>query len=666
MVSQMFAAAIAVQPSVGVAALDLPSTSTSPPQSGFALWHHFFASYPPPPPPSAAAYPSKLRFDRSFLFGVATAPAHVEDNLHDAWLPFCNTTELHPNGRPHCHAWRTTPRAAERLRFWSEPEVEIGLAAALNSGVFRMGVDWSRLAPTSPSAFPNASAPVAPACSAFCEAREEAKVGASPGAPPEGCACSGVQDFEALARYREIVGMAKAKGMKVVLTLFHHSLPVWVGEAGGWTNEAVVREFGSFVRDVAAGLGESVDYWLTMNEPMAFALFTYIEGTWPQAFPQSNYLEVVLKALQGDERSVKAAIDNLAGAHNLAYSHIHQMHTLRGWRAPQVGMAARAQILEGKDPWDGPAVMLSREFMDFTITDKIQDRLDFLGLNYYGKEVISGQTIAQPTDVGYSEAGRAIDTEGLYSVLQMFHERYVNKPGATWKRFMVTENGVADATDVLRPAFITEHLAAIAAAVSKGIDVFGYIHWTISDNWEWADGYCPKFGLVDVDRADNLRRHRRPSFALFRDIVAKRRVTVPQREDAWAQVQAAVAAGATHRFCRADDGQSSLDAAIERPFSDKDWRFSAAEAEVDRQKEMRSQTQKHTSAVTDSVAEVTSTINQTIWGMWDSIPGQDEVNAGVYNTLNDTMLGLGHAIWGNWLDSNEEVLEAAVVEGREV
>ena len=102
------------------------------------------------------------------------------------------------------------------------------------------------------------------------------------------------------------------------------------------------------------------------------------------------------------------------------------------------------------------------------------------------------------------------------------------------------------------------------------------------------------------------------------------------------------------------------------PLLDKDWRFSAAEAEVDRQKEARSQTQKHTSAVTDSVAEVTSTINQTIWGMWDSIPGQDEVNAGVYNTLNDTMLGLGHAIWGNWLDSNEEVLEAAVVEGREV
>lgn len=99
------------------------------------------------------------------------------------------------------------------------------------------------------------------------------------------------------------------------------------------------------------------------------------------------------------------------------------MHKQLGWRKPQVGIAARAQILEPATLTDIPAVALSREFMDFTITDKIKDRLDFLGLNYYGKEIISGATIAQPADIGYSEAGRAIDTEGLYSVLQMFHER---------------------------------------------------------------------------------------------------------------------------------------------------------------------------------------------------------------------------------------------------
>eukprot|EP00967_Tisochrysis_lutea_P039869 scaffold47821_cov29-Tisochrysis_lutea.AAC.2 len=398
----------------------------------------------PPPPPSVAAFPAPLTFDRSFLFGVATAPAHVEDQLSDAWLPFCKEPG-------NCHAWLTTPKADERLRFWTEPEVEIGLAAELGSGIFRMGVDWSRLAPDPPSAFSNTSTP---ACDSFCKQHEAMAtlppsprpLEASP-KPPDSCVCSGVQDKAALRRYAEIVNMAKAKGMKVVLTLFHHSLPVWVGKAGGWLHDGLVREFGLLSRDVAVGLGESIDYWLTMNEPMAFALFTYIEGTWPQALPQSSYVDVLLKAIENPDASIRAAVGNLASSHRLAYAQvsgdldarcvdgrcgasnrlsgarIHQVHKQLGWRKPQVGIAARAQILEPATLTDIPAVALSREFMDFTITDKIKDRLDFIGLNYYGKEIISGATIAQPADIGFSEAGRAIDTEGLFSVLQMFHER---------------------------------------------------------------------------------------------------------------------------------------------------------------------------------------------------------------------------------------------------
>jgi hypothetical protein len=561
----------------------------------------------PPPPPSTAAFPAPLHFDSSFLFGVATAPAHVEDELNDAWLPFCQEPG-------HCHAWLSTPKAEQRLRFWTQPEVEINLAAELGSGIFRMGVDWSRLAPRPPSLFDNSSTP---ACDSFCKRQEAAApvpalprtLAPSP-APPTGCVCSGVQDQAALRRYADIVQMAQGKGIKVALTLFHHSLPKWVGEAGGWLRDDLVREFGLFVRDVAIGLGESVDFWLTMNEPMAFALFTYIEGTWPQALPQSSYVDVLLKAVGDPEASIRAAVDNLANSHRLAYaqvcssdsvmvawvcpgeglfgwegdagvgwgdwqcdgfdehglgaarksidhvthprgcasehrgrrparpssdsltrlhprmqvkkgpqcitsvqtrsacfsthrictvcgsvslvkrgqlgchtptpapaatplqihqgpsaltvfrrsqrafqlshppmsagvlgagsvirllysdsrpachpSQIHQVHKQLGWRKPQVGIAARAQILEPATLTDIPAVALSREFMDFTITDKIKDRLDFLGLNYYGKEIISGATIAQPADIGYSEAGRAIDTEGLFSVLQMFHER---------------------------------------------------------------------------------------------------------------------------------------------------------------------------------------------------------------------------------------------------
>lgn len=273
----------------------------------------------PPPPPSVAAFPAPLQFGSSFLFGVATAPAHVEDELNDAWLPFCQEPG-------NCHAWLSTPKAEERLRFWTEPEVEINLAAELGSGIFRMGVDWSRLAPRPPSFFSNSSNP---ACDSFCKRQEAAAavpasprtLAASP-APPAGCVCSGVQNQAALRRYADIVQMARGKGMKVALTLFHHSLPVWVGEAGGWLRDDLIREFGLFVRDVATGLGESVDFWLTMNEPMAFALFTYIEGTWPQALPQSSYVDVLLKAVENPDASIRAAVDNLASSHRLAYAQV--------------------------------------------------------------------------------------------------------------------------------------------------------------------------------------------------------------------------------------------------------------------------------------------------------------------------------------------------------
>jgi hypothetical protein len=138
---------------------------------------------------------------------------------------------------------------------------------------------------------------------------------------------------------------------------------------------------------------------------------------------------------------------------------------------------------------------------------------------------------------------------------------------------MVTENGVADSTDVLRPAFITEHLAAIAAAIAAGIDITGYIHWTISDNWEWADGYCPKFGLYSVDRdSDDLARTARPSAKLYGEISRAKAVSSAQRQAAWAQVVAH--RGEARPFCRSTNGKEGLDMPRLRPFSSTaDWRF---------------------------------------------------------------------------------------------
>ncbi len=153
---------------------------------------------------------------------------------------------------------------------------------------------------------------------------------------------------------------------------------------------------------------------------------------------------------------------------------------------------------------------------------------------------------------------------------------FVNRKTTHKLPIIITENGVSDDTDYLRPPYLVEHLVAMRQAMNEGVDVRGYVFWTISDNWEWKDGYCPKFGLFSVNRPDNLRREPREySVRLFSDIVKTGAVTQQQRDAAWnryAAVQGG-AGGVMRSMCRAEDGQSAVDVAVKKPFGKSEWRF---------------------------------------------------------------------------------------------
>jgi hypothetical protein len=108
--------------------------------------------------------------------------------------------------------------------------------------------------------------------------------------------------------------------------------------------------------------------------------------------------------------------------------------------------------------------------------------------------------------------------------------------------------------------------------MDDGVPIAGYIFWTISDNWEWADGYCPKFGLYEVDRSTKaLRRIPRPSAHLFTSIVKNRRLAQADRNQAWEGLKSQF--GKPRPFCRSADGLNSLDKPEERPLVPMDWRF---------------------------------------------------------------------------------------------
>mmetsp|Transcript_14791 Transcript_14791/g.43460 ORF Transcript_14791/g.43460 Transcript_14791/m.43460 type:complete len:665 (-) Transcript_14791:149-2143(-) len=466
-------------------------------------------------------------FGPEFEFGLATAPAHVEDGLEDAWVQFARKGKV--------LAWKNTPRAEERTLFWTQPEAEIALAAEAGAKVFRMGVDWGRLCPR-PGAF----------------------------------------DEEAWAVYEDMFRLVGKHGMRVMLTLFHHSLPIWIQDDGGWTNATTVDHFVYFARGVLARISRDqalpglMHSLVPMNEPHVYAMLTYCAQIWPPARAEPSPFESLACFTPWGDYGI--SMDAMARAHNATYRAVREL----GLELP-VGVAHHVPCYDALSVLDKPAQHISEVLTTYHFQDLVRDTTDFLGVNYYGREIIKGASIALLNTEEYSEAGRSVFPDGMYRVLRAFHKRYPGMP------MYVTENGISDATDVLRPSYLIEHLLAVKAAMAMGVQVRGYVFWTITDNWEWADGYCPKFGIVAMNRTEGgLERTKRPSFQVYKDIATTKRITADARETAWATVRAAVKTRAMRPFCRAADGKTGLDVAEARPFSRRDWRYGKRESRARR------------------------------------------------------------------------------------
>ncbi|XP_009124818.1 galactolipid galactosyltransferase SFR2, chloroplastic [Brassica rapa] len=510
-----------------------------------------------------------------FFFGLATAPAHSEDELDDAWLQFAKETPssasdavpgseaanrkkiklavgaitkglaknkhikevkaASADDKPPANnvaAWHNAPHAEDRLMFWSDPDKEVKLAKETGVTVFRMGIDWSRIMPKEPT-----------------EGIKEAV------------------DYEALEHYKWILNRVRSNGMKVMLTLFHHSLPPWAADYGGWKIEKTVDYFMDFTRLVVDSMFELVDSWVTFNEPHVFTLLTYMCGSWPGNNP--DFMEMATSTLpMGVFHRV---LHYMGVAHSKAYDYIHSKICLK---KPLVGIAHHVSFIRPYGLFDTGAVTISNSLTVYPYIDSISKKLDFIGINYYGQESVCGVGIKLVETDEYSESGRGIYPDGLYRVLLMLHERYKHLKIP----FIVTENGVSDETDVIRRPYLIEHLLALYAAMLKGVPVLGYIFWTVSDNWEWADGYGPKFGLVAVDRSNNLARTLRPSYHLFSKIVKSGKITRKDRSLAWNELQKAAKSGKLRPFYRAVDNHGlmyadGLDKPQWRPYVDRDWRF---------------------------------------------------------------------------------------------
>lgn len=502
---------------------------------------------------SHTALAQSVSFDQfpHFAFGLATAPAHSEDQLNDPWLSFAKSGGV--------AAWKNTPRADERLRFWSEPDVELSWTASTGVGAIRLGVDWGRLVPHLPGSLN---------CGSM-----------SP------CA-AGVQDREALKHYKVILEKIRSYGLEPTVTLFHHSLPQWAIDLGGWSNRLVVDYFLRFVEDVVLECGALVDEWITFNEPTVYSLLSDIARIWPPGGKQK--LGGLISVPLIKRGAYWLALENMAEAHKQAYIRIHeldksvasQQNIYGHGMAARVGLAHNMSYNNGSSWFDWASARYFDAISKYTLTDRVVEHLDFLGINYYGQEVVKGLAAAFVDWAEYSESGRAVYPKGLAKLLMDYHERYntkrVNRSrGSGLLKFVITENGVSDSTDALRGAYLVEHLAAVKHVMEQGVPVDGYYFWTLSDNWEWADGYCPKFGLLAVERfGHEFTRVPRPSYFLFRDVVRNRGFSADVREKQWQRYIAET--GTPRPQCRAPNGRDALDSPrYDMLFRGVDFRFKA-------------------------------------------------------------------------------------------
>ncbi len=307
----------------------------------------------------------------------------------------------------------------------------------------------------------------------------------------------GKWDNEQIIHYKKYIKAMTTKGMTPVLNLWHWTLPTWFSDNGGFKNRANLVYWQGFVQKVADELLTDIDYVITLNEPNVYASFGYLNGEWP---PQEKNLI-----------SMARVYWNLTRAHKQAYAIVKAKNP-----KIQIGIAAQLANIQAKRPHnmiDSVVTKIMRYVWNWWFLHRINNQQDFVGFNYYFTDYYKGFKRANPA-VPVNDLGWYMEPEGIYPLLLRVWSRF-KKP------IMIAENGTADEGDEYRQWWIGETIVAMERAISEGVDVIGYFHWSLLDNFEWAYGWWPKFGLIAVDR-NTMKRQVRKSALWYAEQIIKR------------------------------------------------------------------------------------------------------------------------------------------------
>jgi beta-glucosidase len=435
-------------------------------------------------------------FPLDFLWGAATASYQIEGGVDEdgrgesIWDRFSRTPGRTANGD-------TGDVACDHVHRWRE---DVALMADLGLGAYRFSVAWPRIQP-------NGSGPI---------------------------------NAVGLDFYDRLVDELLANGIRPFVTLYHWDLPQPLEDAGGWPSPEIVERFAAYTDAVAARLADRVTDWMTLNEPQVFTFLGYVTGTHA---PGRTDALAGLAAAHHAHLAHRAATDVLRRHRPDARIGIalSLWPTVPGSDAP--ADAAAAQRIDGAsnrwflDPVFGrgyPADLV--ELYGPAVVGLDLDAVagtpppDFLGVNYYSRHHVVHDDASPMLAARFLEPpeprtamGWNVHPESLRDLLVRLHDEYAPPS------ILITENGAAyedvpDANgfvqDDERIAYLEDHLAAVADARAAGVPVDGYLLWSLLDNFEWAEGYAKRFGIVRVDY-ETLRRIPKASARWYAGLVRR-------------------------------------------------------------------------------------------------------------------------------------------------
>ncbi|MBE8726894.1 GH1 family beta-glucosidase [Flavobacterium hungaricum] len=441
---------------------------------------------------------NKDQFGQDFLWGVSTAAFQIE-GAHDAdgkgssiWDVFTSQKGKIKNGH----------HAAIACDFYNSYQSDINLIRDLNIPNFRFSISWSRIMPTG----------IHPLNQAGIE------------------------------YYNKIIDSLLASGIEPWITLYHWDLPHALEVKGGWTNRDSVKWFSDYVEVCAQYFGDRVKNWMVINEPSVFTGAGYFLGIHaPGKKGITNYLKAMHHVTLATAAGAKILRNRIPDANiGTTFSCTHIEPATESSKdieaAKRVDTLLNRTFIEpilglGYPQKDLPVLKKLNNYIREDDLDNLAFDFDFIGLQCYTREVVKYSLLtpyigaelvsAEKRNVISTDMGWEVYPPALYHVLKKFNEYQ------GIKKIIITENGAAfpdtvsngKVYDIKRTHFIQDHLEQILKAKNDGLNVDGYFVWSLTDNFEWAEGYNARFGLIHVD-FETQKRTIKHSGLWFKDFLS--------------------------------------------------------------------------------------------------------------------------------------------------